>query len=380
MNTQSASEIRYFQNLDGLRFFAFLAVFVSHATLFLGYKNNSAFFSTIERYILVNGDIGVTFFFVLSGFLITYLLLKEKHDRGTIALQKFHLRRIKRIWPVYFLTLGIGFFILPLYNLSTLPFDATPTLSSLPWYTFFLANFNLAFHSGSSLPVDILWSISVEQQFYLVWAVIVSIFPKKHLPKIITLILCIAFIYRYIHADSDAVLAYATFSVMSDLVVGALLGWILVERSALLQRVRQLSRVFIFFLYIAAAAIVVFRHALLRQSILDPVLFRFLSALVPLILSILFALIIAEQNESPRSIWKVGRSTICTLLGKISYGLYSYHIIAFVIVLLIVPSLGFTVLYTSVSHWLFLATTTFGLTILLSYLSHQYLEKPCLRK
>ncbi len=104
----------YFKNLDGLRFFAFLAVFISHATLFLGYSNLSPAFYSIKKYILVNGDVGVSFFFVLSGFLITYLLLKEKDGYGKISLKNFYIRRILRIWPVYFTTILVGFFILPI--------------------------------------------------------------------------------------------------------------------------------------------------------------------------------------------------------------------------------------------------------------------------
>lgn len=380
MHSPTNPSPRYFQNLDGLRFFAFLVVFISHATLFLGYKNNSNTFSIIERYVLVNGDIGVAFFFVLSGFLITYLLLKEKRAHGKIALQNFHLRRIKRIWPVYFLTLAIGFFVLPLFTLSVLPFDATPTLSTIPWYAFFLANFNLAFHQGSSLPVDILWSISVEQQFYLFWAVAINYIPQKYIPKIIALLLGVAGVYRYLHAGNDAVLAYATFSVLSDLLIGALLGWILVERPRLLAPIRQLPRMVIFSFYTMAAALVIFRHTLLREGLLHPIAFRSLSALIPLALSILFALIIAEQNESVHSLWKVGKSTTYTFLGKISYGLYSYHIIAFVAVLLIAHAMGFTGTYTSGSQWVVYMLATFGGTVALAYLSHTYIEKPCLGK
>ena len=124
----------YFNNLDALRFLAFLSVFVSHVALFLGYESNNHSFNFIKKVFLVHGDLGVNFFFVLSGFLITFLLLTEKDNSKNISLPHFYLRRILRIWPLYFLTLFLGFFVIYPIALKSginFPFLITESYSSL---------------------------------------------------------------------------------------------------------------------------------------------------------------------------------------------------------------------------------------------------------
>ena len=92
----------FFPNLDGLRFFSFLAVFILHALVTDSlHIRESAWFRQAKQ--LAHADLGVSFFFVLSGFLITYLLLAENKSRGTIDVGAFYIRRVLRIWPLYFL-------------------------------------------------------------------------------------------------------------------------------------------------------------------------------------------------------------------------------------------------------------------------------------
>src|SRR5690349_4366985 len=105
----------YFENLDGLRFFCFLFVFFFHSfhTEF-DYIKSTDFYQHIKKDIFGNGNLGVNFFFVLSGFLITYLLIEEKELNSQIDIKKFWIRRILRIWPLFYLCVIIGFFIFPI--------------------------------------------------------------------------------------------------------------------------------------------------------------------------------------------------------------------------------------------------------------------------
>ena len=104
----------YFENLDGLRFFCFLSVFLFHSfeTENASIQNSPAFY-TLKETLFGNGFLGVNFFFVLSGFLITYLLIKEKKANNKIQFINFWIRRILRIWPLYFACLFYGFVIFP---------------------------------------------------------------------------------------------------------------------------------------------------------------------------------------------------------------------------------------------------------------------------
>jgi peptidoglycan/LPS O-acetylase OafA/YrhL len=385
----TSSKPVYFENLDGLRFFAFLAVFISHASLFLGYNNESNLWLGIKKYILINGDVGVSFFFVLSGFLITYLLFREKDNHGKISLKNFYLRRILRIWPVYFITLIVGFFILPivaklLLENGSFIFSLTPTFSILPYYLFFLANFNLAFYGGGSVPVDVLWSISVEEQFYLIWPWVIAFLPRKHLLKFLGSIVLVSCIYRYTYALSPNVIAYSTFSVMSDLAIGSMLAFFVYTKNYTAGKIRgailSIPKKGIAIIYAVMFLLIFGRHLITdlliqNNSIGHSIFYNLFVAILPLILALLFAFVIFEQNESSKSLFKIGRSKTTTLLGKISYGLYSYHMFAFVIVLLTISSLGFSLEYTSFFQWLIISLLSLISVLILAFISYYGIEK-----
>ena len=109
----------YFPNLNGLRFIAALMVIVHHIEQYksiYGLPNN--FSSTT---IQIFGELGVVLFFVLSGFLITYLLLEEESQTNTIAVRDFYVRRILRIWPLYFLIVILALLVLPNIPMFVLP-------------------------------------------------------------------------------------------------------------------------------------------------------------------------------------------------------------------------------------------------------------------
>ena len=365
--------------MDGLRFFAFLAVFISHAALFLGLESGNGAFSVFKTYVLANGDIGVSFFFVLSGFLITYILLQEKRAYSSVSLRKFYMRRVLRIWPVYFITLALGFFILPwlthvLIGDASLPFLTNVHLSELPKYLFFLANFSLAFHGGASVLTDVLWSISVEEQFYLVWPFVVAFLPTKHLPKVLGVLIVISSVYKYLYAFDSNVIAYSTFSVMSDLCMGCLLGYVAVERKNLYEKWKSLPRYSISLSYAAIFALVVSRHWYLPVLYPYKVLYPLVVLLAPLALAVLFSLVIYEQNESHNSFFKIGRSKAVTHLGKISYGLYSYHMVAFAIALSLAAGLSVGLSYSSFVLWLGFCLATLFVTFALAYFSFKYIE------
>jgi peptidoglycan/LPS O-acetylase OafA/YrhL len=101
----------FFPNLDGLRFVSFFVVFLYHSLLsILSYlKDSSPRVYTVLEFLFRHGNLGVNFFFVLSGFLITYLLIKEKEFNGRIHVPNFYVRRILRIWPLYYLCVVVGF-------------------------------------------------------------------------------------------------------------------------------------------------------------------------------------------------------------------------------------------------------------------------------
>jgi hypothetical protein len=131
------------------------------------------------------GWFGVDLFLVLSAYLITSLLLLEHTARGAISLRRFYARRLLRIWPLYYLVATIGFFVFP-----ALQFEAPPWLSPehialledhlVPYYTLF-GNFSVGLHGYPTVvTLRHLWTVTLEEQFYIVWPLVLSVLLRWH--------------------------------------------------------------------------------------------------------------------------------------------------------------------------------------------------------
>lgn len=170
------------------------------------------------------GAIGVEFFFVLSGFLISYLLFVEKQLKNKIDVFSFYLRRVLRIWPLYFLTLLIGFFIFPfILFLLGIPYEES---SSLFMYSVFLANFdNISFGVANGI-LGVQWSVAVEEQFYLVWPLLFILLNRKFLFPMVAILLCgLSEYYIIKHFSYFGVTYYHSFSCAKFLIFGCVLAY-----------------------------------------------------------------------------------------------------------------------------------------------------------
>jgi len=156
----------YRPELDILRFFAFLAVFFHHSLPGFELTHHSGpilFLLHVENSLKEAGGFGVCLFFLLSAYLITELLERERRNVGSIHVRSFYARRILRIWPLYFLFL----FGAVLLGLAVHSYRVEPHRI---WAFLLLAgNWYVASTSCGGSPIAPLWSISVEEQFYLSW-------------------------------------------------------------------------------------------------------------------------------------------------------------------------------------------------------------------
>jgi peptidoglycan/LPS O-acetylase OafA/YrhL len=182
----------YIPALDGLRVVACLMVFAHH-----GLPNRLPIPTWIDGWwhALVDfGAYGVTIFFVLSSFLITRLLDLERQATGDINIREFYLRRILRIWPVFFVVICLGALIGP--AVEGVPFK--PEIL----FRFLTFNGNFAQASGAQTPysVGILWSVCVEEQFYLIWPHIVKHCRGRVLHAVIALMILIGVFSRWVIA------------------------------------------------------------------------------------------------------------------------------------------------------------------------------------
>ncbi|HWR32471.1 MAG TPA: acyltransferase [Chitinophagaceae bacterium] len=359
----------YFENLDGLRFFCFLFVFFVHS---FHTENpdikNSPLYHFFKVTLFGNGFLGVNFFFVLSGFLITYLLIKEKKGSNGIQVGKFWMRRILRIWPLYFACVFYGFVIFPYTKILA---GGVPQETANPWYYIgFISNFD---YINKGMPdatgLGVLWSVAIEEQFYLAWPVILSFFPLKRFWIPLLTILTGSLIFRALN-DVPILHTMHTLSCIGDMALGGLGAWLILESASFKNRISNLPRWFILFVYLAFAFIFLFRDEYLLSSYGLRVFER-------LIISVVILLIILEQCFARYSFYKMGNFRIVSRLGLVTYGLYCIHFIIIPLTVGLTKKLGMN---SQVWQVVFLETSLSLLTTIgISLLSYRYFEAPFLK-
>jgi peptidoglycan/LPS O-acetylase OafA/YrhL len=359
----------YFENLDGLRFLCFLSVFFYHSffTEILSLKRSDEL-RFIKRTLFENGNLGVNFFFVISGFLITYLLIEEKRLNGQINVIKFWLRRVFRIWPLFFLCVIIGFIGFPFLKMLL---GQTSNESANIWhYLTFTNNFDIL---KNGLPdasiLGVLWSVAIEEQFYLVWPIILYLLPIKRYWIAFSIIIIGSLIFRSFN-NSYMNLEFHTISCISDMAIGAFGAWLLLVSEKFKNTILNLKRHSIFSIYTLFILIYFYKDEVLIRNELMQVFERVLIALV-----ILF--IILEQNFSQNSFFKISRIKLFTRLGRISYGLYCLHFIGILIAINFTKTLNIN---TELWQVILLETTlALTFTIIISFFCYRYFETPFLK-
>jgi peptidoglycan/LPS O-acetylase OafA/YrhL len=362
-----------------LRFFAFFVVFVNHATGCLSFNTHSTTYTFIRAHFLWNGDLGVSFFFVLSGFLITYLLLKEKEISGKINIKNFYLRRVLRIWPLYFLIVTLCLVVFPMLS-NHIPkwFPIGVDTSDLnPWfYLTFTGNFDYLVNGISNVLIGVLWSVSVEEQFYLFWPLIIAFVPKKHLLKTFIAIILGAIAFRFFcsNGGSAMIIKYHSLSCMSDLATGAVIAYFACKES-FIEKIGRTPKLVIVLVYLILFAIVPARFYIWKFAFY----YKHVASITPVIFSCLFAFIILEQNYAKNSFYKISNWKLISSFGKYTYGMYCYHMISFFCVLFIFNLMGIQINGMDLSTFLFVVFTSLFSTILVSELSYTYYESFFLR-
>ncbi len=359
----------FFENLDGLRFLCFLAVFFHHSfyTDFQEIRNTSIY-HFIKTDLVGNGNLGVNFFFVLSGFLITYLLIEEKKLNGQVNLRYFWTRRILRIWPLFYFCVFFGFIIFPFLKrfFGQVPFETANPL----YYITFLNNFDLI-RKGlpDSSVLAVLWSVAIEEQFYLVWPIVIFLFPIKKLWIPFVVIITSSLVFRALN-DTPILHESHSLSCIADMAIGAMGAWLMIVSQKFKTFIENLSRVQIATIFILFFIIYFFRAQLLYSSHEVRIFER-------LFIAIVIILIILEQSFAKKSFFKMSQFKTISKLGIITYGLYCLHFIGILVTLTITRKLAIN---THLWQVLIIDTTlSFALSILIGKLSYKYFETPFLK-
>ncbi|MEP6675116.1 MAG: acyltransferase [Ferruginibacter sp.] len=348
----------YLPNLTGLRFVAALMVFVCHVE---SVKEIFNIPNLAENFFFINiGKLGVLVFFVLSGYLITYLLLREESSTAKVDIKKFYLRRILRIWPLYFLIVIFGlyaapyssFFHLPNF-LSALSGNNTTQISLL--FFFFLPNYVYAAFGGVPYAVQT-WSVGTEEQFYLVWPWLIKkiknktlLFPAVFIVYNIIKIVLIALQHRA--PAIKALLDFWYYFNIDCMALGAVAAYFVITKNEKILKI----------IFSIAAQLITYITIIILIGF--AVIFRYFHFEI---YGFFFTIAIANLAANKKSILNL-ENKIFNYMGKISYGIYMYHLIALTIALRILIRLNFL---NNVAIYLL----GFIITIILSSLSYFYFE------
>ena len=317
----------YFPSLNGLRFIAAFMVIIHHIE---EQKSDFSFpnhfnSSTIQMF----GELGVTLFFVLSGFLITYLLLEEERTTSTIGIQNFYLRRILRIWPLYFLIIILGLLIIPNIHLLDIPgYDKTTVyrhlFAKIALYIFFLPN--LVSPLLGIVPYSAhTWSIGTEEQFYLTWPVILKSIKKYRLPLMFAIIAGYLFVARMLYSSrtdflpsKEAILEFwPTFNI-DCMAIGGFFALLLHTRNRWLTFFQNR---YIFYFALVLIILLIGKGVYFPILIVNHIKFQYF---YKEFYAFWFGIIILNLASNPEIPFNLEARPI-KYLGKISYGLYMYQ-------------------------------------------------------
>ena len=359
----------FFKNLDSIRFIAALMVFLQHG-ISPSYKYLPIENTILEKIlnIISSGGTGVSIFFVLSGFLITYLLISEYELNTKISLRNFYIRRILRIWPLYFSVVIFSFYFYPF--LKNLIGYNTQLGSNVLYQLFFLSNFDVIninkYCAGcDAMSQNITWSVSIEEQFYLFWPLIFVFISRKFWGYAILFVIIISISFRIINIKDSIVLYFHTLSVLLDLGIGGLIAFLIKSNFRIRNFFQNTSSITHIILFLTSFCLIFF-----YDKIFD---FKLGLALNRIFISFSFALIIAAQSITKNeSKFNLANLTFASKWGKYTYGIYLLHPIPITLTdvalrLLHVPTDNFTTLIS-------IGILNFILTLIISRISYKYFE------
>src|SRR6186713_1880658 len=316
----------HFKNLDAIRFIAALLVVLHHIQYF---KKEAGIASwPYLTYILKDaGRVGVNLFFVLSGFLISYLLMKENSETGNINFKNFYIRRVLRIWPLY-LAYGLVLIVFSPFIMHKLGIpvqsDTSTILTNLFFMLLFAVNIQLAFFPYNKGILEITWSVCIEEQFYLIWSLLLILF-RKRLKLLFIVMLSIGFLSKtlclvlpyFFKTLTTPQLFEMNYVLLFDKLelfgMGMFAAYLLFNKETYTQ----------FFNAILKPGIQWSMLILTILVMLSIITIPFVSNYINFIHAILFGYLML-MAVAPNSILQLEYPLLRTL-GKVSYGIYLFH-------------------------------------------------------
>lgn len=341
---------RYFSSLDGVRFLSIVAVIWHHS-----YPQGLPEF-------LSRGFLGVDMFFVLSGYLIVTLLLREKEKNSDISLKNFYIRRALRIFPVYF---GVLFALSIVYGLLKKgdP-DSEGFFSLLPMYLIFISNWSVL----QATNLGIYWSLATEEQFYLLWPLLEKFIRPKTILIILAVFIAINQLVNFGYLDTffDGVYGPEEYelSILDATFTPICLGVLLAHALNNKQSFSMLFKLLGF----RASSLVCFLIMLAIIYMSSGDISGWKRLFIQLSMCLWLASLVIRENHVLQPLMSFAPFK---RLGQISYGMYVYHMFALHIVRVLVERFNL-----SGDYYLFIIG--FVITTIAAELSFRLYESPIL--
>lgn len=360
---------QHYPAIDGLRGFAVLMVVWFHASYFSYELNPVDYhgFTQIYYYLSILGETGVDLFFVLSGFLITGILIDTAEDEH--KFKNFYIRRSLRIFPLYYAVL----FLFIIYVSVSQGYEILDL--RLIAHIFYVQNWSYEHNVDSFMLLNHTWSLAVEEQFYLIWPVLFLTIYKRSVKHIVFLCLTLTIMSWVLRFSLSGFEYYKqaysmTICRLDNLTLGALLSVFCVhyrdkvsENYALFRISAIVSFILILITLFSSTTVMIAHNLQIKIGL------TFFSIFYVCLLAYLF---LADEQNLLKQFFSL---TLLRKVGKVSYGMYIFHS---PILLLIAQN----IFQYELPYWhahLLLLFAGGGLSYLFAALSYKFYEKPFLK-
>jgi len=302
---------KYIPSLNGLRALSIMFVLISHI--------QSRNFNHLDS---PGGQIGVNIFFIISGFLITFLLFEEEKQKGSISLKKFYFRRILRIFPVYYFLL-LTYFILQLSGV--MHFHVNSWITSLTYTKYFPVTNSSEWETGH------LWSLSIEEHFYLLWPFIFY-FLKPYRIAIALIVVLVTPVFRglYMMHNTDLIGEMTIFQRADALMIGCLFALYYKEISNFILNIVSNHKFLIFLPFLGILLCMGLKRVISTDNLFVQASIKAMAGSTGTLTSIFVGIVILASINFQNNIWyDFLNNKIMNYIGKLSYSLYIWQQIFF---------------------------------------------------
>lgn len=355
----------HFKDLDALRFFGFIPVFL-FSVLFLSATDTEGFhyeMLLVIDYLKINS---FDFFFFVSSFLLTSQGLREYKYNQNFALKSFYVRRFIRLLPLSVVALSFAFIVYPLI-IKTLKLNVVTTPQG-PKLLQLIPEYYASYINEQYIYLAVIWVILMFAIFYVIWGLILK-YGSKALKSISILFILAGITSRITCHFLDISFEFNPLAYGVPIGMAAILAQLVRTESKHLEKIKNIPKKFILPIYILGLAIVVFGYLMSTNF--------FIYSIVPVITSSYFGFLILDQTFGKNSPFKFRNYKVLTHLGKISFGLFVYQAILNVLIVIGIDSLDFEM--TSFSTKILFTLLGFVMSWIVADLSFNFAEKPLLR-